>query len=118
MASGSHCKFLKRLTYAATEVFSLLDNRPAQRQEWGNMRRKPCCAKALFPLIVIGLLLPMMISIALALAVLLAATGDDIGGRVLRYLALAGGVTWVVDLVSIILVQAIAALDRPDDEDG
>ena len=35
----------------------------------------------------------------------------------LRYVALAGGIVWVVVLVSLVFVQAIHALDRSDDAD-
>jgi hypothetical protein len=80
------------------------------------MRRKPVFAKALFALIVGGLILPMMISIIVALAALLAAMGDSVGGAVLRYLALAGGVAWAVDLVALVFVLALDALGRPDEE--
>ncbi len=38
--------------------------------------------------------------------------------QALRYVALAGGVLWVLDLAAIVVVQAIDSLDRPDDEDA
>ena len=40
-----------------------------------------------------------------------------VGGAVLRYVALAGGVVWIVVLVGLIFVQAIHALGRSDDAD-
>jgi hypothetical protein len=81
------------------------------------MRRKPVLIKTLFGLIVAGLLLPVTISIVVALASLLSSIGDQAGGTALRYVALASGILWVVDLIAIVLVQAIDALDRPDDEE-
>jgi hypothetical protein len=81
------------------------------------MRRKLVYTKTLFALLVTGLLLPVTICIVMALAVLLEAMKDGAGSSALRYVALAGGVAWVVDLVAIVLVQAIGSLDHPDEED-
>ena len=81
------------------------------------MRCKAVLTKTLFGLVVAGLLLPATICIVVALAWLLSKTGDKAGGAALHYVALAGGILWVVDLVAIVLVQAIGALDRPDDEE-
>ncbi len=83
----------------------------------GGMSRKPVSSKVLLALIVAGLVLPMTICVVLALGSLLAAMGDNAGGAVLRYVALAGGVVWIVVLVSLIIVQAIHTLGRPDDTD-
>ncbi len=83
----------------------------------GGMSRKSVFSLVLLALIVVGLVLPITICIVLGLASLLAAMGDDMGGKVLRYVALAGGVVWIVDLVGLIFVQAIRALDRSDDPD-
>jgi hypothetical protein len=87
------------------------------------MRRKLVFSKVLFALLVAGLLLPVTICVVMALASLLEAMKDGTGGSVLRYVALTGGVAWVVDLVAIVLVQAVGTLDfheegdRKDEED-
>jgi len=81
------------------------------------MSRKPVPSKVLLALMVAGLVLPMTICVVLALASLLAAMGDTLGGAVLRYVALAGGIVWIVVLVSLIFVQALHALGRSDDAD-
>ena len=81
----------------------------------GGMSRKPVSSKVLLALIVAGLVLPMTICVVLGLASLLDAMSDFQGGKVLRYVALAGGVVWIVVLVSLIIVQAIHALGRSDD---
>jgi hypothetical protein len=78
------------------------------------MRHKQVFSKALFALLVAGLLLPVTICIVMALAALLEAMKDSTGGSVLRNVALTGGVVWVVDLVAIVLVQAIGTLDWQD----
>ena len=83
----------------------------------GGMSRKPVSSKVLLALMVAGLVLPITICVVLALASLLAAMGDAVGGAVLRYVALAGGVVWIVVLVGLIFVQAIHALGRSDDAD-
>jgi len=81
------------------------------------MSRKPVSPMLLLALMVAGLALPITICVVLALASLLAAMNDAVGGAVLRYVALAGGVVWVVVLVSLIFVQAFHALSRSDDAD-
>ncbi len=83
----------------------------------GGMSRKPVFSKVLLALMVVGLVLPITICVVLALASLLTAMGDVVGGAVLRYVALAGGVVWTVALVALIFVQAIHAVDRSDDAD-
>jgi hypothetical protein len=83
----------------------------------GGMSRKPVFSKALFGLIVAGLLLPIMICLVLGLASLLAAMGDALGAAVLHYVALAGGIAWAVVLVAMIVLQAIRSLDQSDDAD-
>jgi hypothetical protein len=81
------------------------------------MRRKLVYTKTLFALLVAGLLLPVAICIVMALSALLEAMKDGAGSSVLHYVALAGGVAWVVDLVAIVLVQAIGTLGGADEEE-
>ena len=83
----------------------------------GGMSRKPVSSKVLLALLVAGLVLPITICVVLALAFLLVAMDDPAGGRVLRYVALAGGIVWSVVLVALILVQAVHTLGRSDDAD-
>jgi len=79
------------------------------------MSRKAVSARMLLALIVAGLALPVAICVVLALASLLDAMRDFAGAAVLRYVALAGGVVWVVVLVGLIFVEAIQMLGRSDD---
>jgi hypothetical protein len=81
------------------------------------MSRKQVSSKVLLALMIAGLVLPITICVVLALAALLAAMGDTLGGAVLRYVALAGGVVWIVVLIGLIFVQAIHALGGSDDAD-
>jgi uncharacterized membrane protein len=81
------------------------------------MSRKSVTSKVLLALTVVGLVLPVMICVVLGLAALLTAMHDTVGGAVLRYVALAGGVVWIVVLVGLIFVQAIHTLGGSDDAD-
>ena len=90
---------------------------PGHNDKIESMRRQPIFVKALYFLLVAGLLMPVAICVVMALSALLTAMHDEVGGAVLRYVALAGGVVWVVDLVAIVLVQAIDTLTRPDEEE-
>ena len=81
------------------------------------MSRNPVSSKVLLALLVAGLVLPIAICVVLALAFLLIAMDDPAGGRVLHYVALAGGIVWSVVLVALVLVQAIHALGQSDDAD-
>ncbi len=40
--------------------------------------------------------------------------GDAVGGRVLGWIALAGGILWGVDLVGLLLVQTLLTLNERD----
>ncbi len=55
-------------------------------------------------------MLPVAISILSGLSRLLSAMGDSSGGMVLNWIALAAGILWILDLVGLILVQAINSL--------
>jgi hypothetical protein len=81
------------------------------------MSHKPVSAKAMLALVAAGLVLPIVIAVFLGLAALLAAMDDAAGGIVLRYLALAGGIGWVVVLVCLVLAQGLNALAGADDAD-
>ena len=74
-------------------------------------------SKIVFALVVAGLVLPIAICLILGLAALLGAMGDAAGSVALRYVALGGGVVWVVVIVSLVLVQAISNLGGSDKSD-
>ncbi len=83
------------------------------------MSRKPVSAKTVLALVATGLVLPVAIAVLLAIGALLASLGDVAGGAVLRYVALAGGIAWIVVLVCLLLVQGLNALaDSDEDEPG
>ena len=56
------------------------------------------------------LVLPIGISVLVAASALLATMGDTTGGVVLRYLALACGILWVIGLICLVLLQGFHAL--------
>lgn len=65
-------------------------------------------------LLVGALMLPVAISILFGLGRLLGAMGDSAGGTVLGWIALAAGVLWILDLICLVLVQAINSLGGGD----
>lgn len=80
------------------------------------MNRKPVSSKAIFALITGGLVLPIAISVILALGSLLEAMHDAAGGAVLRYVALAFGAAWAVLLICLILLLALNSVGGSDEK--
>ena len=82
------------------------------------MGRKPIHSRTILPLTAALLVLPITISVLVAVSALLAAMGDTSGGVVLKYLALGCGLLWIVGLVCLVLVQGLLLLDSspPQDE--
>jgi hypothetical protein len=78
------------------------------------MNWKPFLQRVLLLLVAAALLLPVATIVVWALARVLGTMGDAPGGRVLEYVALACLVLWVVDLVFLILVQAVHMLFPPE----
>ena len=74
----------------------------------------------IFPLLVAAILLPITVCVVTGVAALLGGMGDESGAAALRWIALAGGIVWVIDLVFLVLLLAVWALgsgpDRPDGE--
>jgi hypothetical protein len=68
-------------------------------------------------LLVGALMLPVAISILFGLGRLLTAMGDSAGGTVLGWIALATGILWSLDLVGLILIQAINSLGNDERQD-
>ncbi len=75
-------------------------------------------ASVVLLLVVGALMLPVAISILFGLGELLAAMGDSAGGTVLGWIALAAGILWGLDLVCLILVQAINSLGNDERRGG
>jgi hypothetical protein len=74
------------------------------------MREKLVPGSVVLLLLVGALMLPVAISILFGLGELLTAMGDAAGGTVLRWIALAAGILWGLDLICLVLVQAINSL--------
>jgi hypothetical protein len=79
------------------------------------MRRRLISQRVLFGLIAAAAILIIGGFVALALGRLLEALGDQPGSRALDYVALACGALFVIDLVCLVLAQALNGLDNPDD---
>jgi hypothetical protein len=82
------------------------------------MHRKPVPSRIVLGLVAGTLVLPMAITVVLALAALLVAMSDSAGGLVLRYVALGCGVLWIIALVTLVLAQSLNSLsdDSPRDQ--
>lgn len=78
------------------------------------MRQRLVPPSVVLFLLVGALMLPVAISILFGLGRLLTAMGDSSGGTVLGWIGLAAGVLWSLDLIGLILVQAINSLGSED----
>jgi hypothetical protein len=65
-----------------------------------------------------AIILPIAICLILAVASLLSAMGDMTGGGVLRWIALACGIVWILDLILLVLALAVNALVERDNSDS
>jgi hypothetical protein len=79
------------------------------------MGKKPVPRNALLALLAAALVLPIGTSVVLGLAALLASLDDPAGAGALRWIALGLGALWVVDLILLVLVQAVSSLSDSDD---
>ena len=98
-----------------------LDKQGQSLQNWGNWGdygpqavRFP---RAMLLLVVVLLVLPIAISVLVAVSALLVTMGDTIGGVVLKYIALGCGIVWVVGLVCMVVLQGFRSLDDPPSQD-
>lgn len=73
--------------------------------------------RLLAPLLIGALLLPIVILVLVGLARLFAAMGDERGATAVDYVALGVAVVWVVDLIALVLAQALHLLQAPDEPD-
>lgn len=71
------------------------------------MTDKPIPSRILLLAIAAALVIPIGICILLGLGRLLGAMDDASGSRVLDWIALAAGAIWLLDLICLILAQAI-----------
>lgn len=65
---------------------------------------------ATIALVAVALLLPIALMVILGTAALLGSMGDPTAGRVLGWIALGIGIAWLVDLVALVILQAIGSL--------
>jgi hypothetical protein len=74
------------------------------------MSRNLVPRRAIAAMVAAALILPIAICVTLGLAALLGAMGDASGKAVLDRVALAGGIVWGVDLICLLLAQAVQSL--------
>ena len=61
-----------------------------------------------------AVVLPIAVLVIWALAVLLAAMDDPAGALVLKRIAQAGGIFWVLDVIFLVISQAVNTLTEDD----
>ncbi len=79
------------------------------------MSQKPVPRWLLLLLAAGAVLLPIVIAVLWGVSALLIAMGDSSGGGVVKCVALAAGILWVVDLVCLVLAQTLNSLGGPDE---
>ena len=83
------------------------------------MQKRLIPRRVLLLLLAAAITLLLASSIGVGLGDLLTKLGDAPGGRVLKYIALACGVLLVIDLVCLVLAQALnAVMDSDEPPDG
>ena len=78
------------------------------------MSQKPVPRWLLLLLAAGAVLLPIVIAVLWGVSALLIAMGDASGGGVVKCVALAAGILWVVELVCLVLAQTLNSLSEPD----
>jgi hypothetical protein len=82
------------------------------------MDRPPIFRHIIALVIAMAIILPIAICLIIAVASLLSAMGDVSGGGVLRWVALACGIVWVLDLIVLLLALAVNALVETNNSDS
>jgi len=67
-------------------------------------------------LAVAALVLPILISVVLGTSRLLGAMSDEAGSLALNRVALGAAVFWAVDLIVLLIVLALIAVDAPHED--
>lgn len=76
---------------------------------------KPLLPHSILTTLLVGALgLPVALVVVYGASRLLAALGDVTGGEVLQRIAQAGGILWVINLVLLVIVQALSASGGED----
>jgi len=71
--------------------------------------------RLLFLLIGVTIVLVLAVGAVLAFGAILAAMGDEVGSRVLRWIAAGLGILLAVDLMCLLLGLAVHAVERSDE---
>lgn len=65
-----------------------------------------------------AIILPIAICLILAVASLLSAMGDAVGGGAMRWVALGCGIIWALVLILLVLALGVNAVSAADDADS
>ena len=71
------------------------------------MNRKPIPPRIVVALLAAGVILPIAISVILAVSAFVSGMGDSVGGKVLQSVALGCGILWAIDLVCLVLALGL-----------
>jgi hypothetical protein len=83
------------------------------------MSQKPVSRSLLLWLTGGLVVLSIAITVLWAVSTLLSGMGDPNGATAVKYVALAAGILWVIDLVGLVLLQAVGSLadiDEPPEQ--
>jgi len=81
------------------------------------MDRPPITRHTIALAIAGAIILPIAICLILAVAALLSAMGDATGGGALRWIGLACGIVWTLDLILLVIALGVNALSEPEKDD-
>jgi hypothetical protein len=70
--------------------------------------------RIILPLLLTAILLPIAVCVVIGVAALLGGMGDSVGEGALHWVALIGGILWIIDLICLVLLLAVAAMCGPD----
>ena len=81
------------------------------------MSHRPVPRTATMLLLAAALILPVVIAVIWGISALLSAMGDHNGGAVLKYVGLACGLLWAIDLICLVVVQGLRTLSDTDEQE-
>jgi len=77
------------------------------------MDRRPVSSRVVLVLLGVAIVLPIGITVVLAVAAILIGMGDTLAGQVLQRIGLGIGILWGVDLVCLVLAHSLNSLSDP-----
>ena len=101
--------------YESAGIDTRRDNSHTGKKPLAGTANTVISRRVLLILVTAACVLPVAIIVVVAAGWLLAAMGDQRGATGLNRTALVLGIVWIVDLVCLLVAQAVHTLDPPDD---